>query len=272
MAFDNDTVACADLVRRGDPERFRALMATPVPARARLFPLYAFNIEVSRAPWVTQEPMIAEMRLQWWQEVLDEIRAGGSVRRHEVATPLAGVIGPHEAGLLTALVTARRWDIYRDPFEDWPAFHAHIEATAGNLLVVAGRCLGGAPGAPGAPVLDTPGPPEAALRDAGHALGLANWLRAVPALKAAGRIPLVAGTHDALRGLARDGLMRLARARAARSEIPKPVRPALLVAWQAGPVLRRVLADPGRVTRGGLDPAPLRGRLSLMARAATGRW
>ena len=30
MRFDDDLTACADLVRRGDPERFLAAMAAPV--------------------------------------------------------------------------------------------------------------------------------------------------------------------------------------------------------------------------------------------------
>ena len=89
--------ACASLVRDGDPDRFAAAVAAPVPARAVLFPIYAFNLEVARAPWVTAEPMIAEMRLQWWRDVLSEIEAGGDVRRHEVATPLGAAIGPGEA-------------------------------------------------------------------------------------------------------------------------------------------------------------------------------
>ena len=63
--------ACADLVARGDPDRFRATMAGPLAARRVLFPLYAFNIEVSRAPWVTGEPIIAEMRLQFWRYVIE---------------------------------------------------------------------------------------------------------------------------------------------------------------------------------------------------------
>ncbi len=63
--------ACAALVERGDPDRFLAVMAAPAWARARLFPLYAFNLEVARAPWVTEEPMIAEMRLQWWRDVVE---------------------------------------------------------------------------------------------------------------------------------------------------------------------------------------------------------
>ena len=76
MSFD----ACAALVERGDPQRFRAAMAAPPEARRVLFPLYAFNVEVARAPWVTQEPMIAEMRLQWWRDALEEIAMGGRVR------------------------------------------------------------------------------------------------------------------------------------------------------------------------------------------------
>mgnify|MGYP000249325893 FL=1 len=51
--------ACAALVERGDPDRFRAVMAAPVEARAQLFPLYAFNLEVARAPWVTQEVLMS---------------------------------------------------------------------------------------------------------------------------------------------------------------------------------------------------------------------
>ena len=59
--------ACAALVERADPVRFRSVMASPPTARSVLFPIYAFNVEVARAPWVTEEPMIAEMRLQFWR-------------------------------------------------------------------------------------------------------------------------------------------------------------------------------------------------------------
>ena len=62
--------ACAAMVARGDPDRFLAVMAAPVTVRARLLPLYAFNLEVARAPWVTDEALIAEMRLQWWRDVV----------------------------------------------------------------------------------------------------------------------------------------------------------------------------------------------------------
>jgi hypothetical protein len=64
----------------------------PVAARAPLFALYAFNLEVARAPWVTQEAMIAEMRLQWWRDTVEELGGPGPVRAHEVVAPLAEVV------------------------------------------------------------------------------------------------------------------------------------------------------------------------------------
>ena len=140
--------ACAELVARGDPDRFRATMAAPVDARRVLFPLYAFNIEVSRAPWVTAEPMIAEMRLQFWRDVVEELATGKPPRAHQVIAPLAAAIPADLVGLLDGLITARRWDIYSDPFEDRAQFDAYVDQTSGSLVTVAARALGAA-GDPG---------------------------------------------------------------------------------------------------------------------------
>lgn len=255
MTFGPDLTACAALVERADPDRFVAVMAAPVAARRVLFPLYAMNVEVSRAPWVTAEPMIAEMRLQWWRDALGEIAAGGAVRRHEVVTPLAEVLAPEHATMLDGLVEARRWDIWRDPFEDEAHLARYLDATSGSLLWAAARSLGEAD--------------ETVVRDLGFALGVANWLRAVPELEAQGRIPLLDGTPEGVRALARQGLERLTRARAARGAVSKAAAPAMLAAWNAGAILRQAEQEPARVAEGGLGGA---GRLGLMARAATGRW
>ena len=256
MTFDADLTACAGIVERGDPDRFAAIMAAPVAARLRLFPIYAFNVEVARAPWVTAEAMIAEMRLQWWRDVLGEIAADGPVRRHEVATPLGKVLSPEMATRLEALVEARRWDIYRDPFEDMAAFRAHLEATSGLLLLAATQTLG--------EVDETP------VLNAGYALGMANWLRAVPALERAGRIPLVDGTPEAVRALATDGLAALKTARGA--PMPKPIRPALTPLCQAQSLLRRAQSEPNAVAQDRLTLSPFLSRINLMRTAITGRW
>ncbi len=253
-----DLNACADLVRRADPERFMATMAAPVAARRVLFPIYAFNVEVARGPWVTQESMIAEMRLQWWRDALGEIREGGAVRRHEVVTPLAGILDHDSVELLDQLVAARRWDIYRDPFEDEAHFRDYVDRTSANLMLAAARSLG--------PV------DEGVIRDAGFALGVANWLRAIPALEQAGRVPLPDGRPEAVRALASEAMTYLSRARASRRRVSRAVRPALLPLWQAGVVLSRAVAVPARVAGGALEPAPIRSRLALMCRAGSGYW
>ncbi len=256
--FDEDVKACAALVHKADPDRFLAAMAAPVPARAVLFPIYALNVEVARAPWVTQEPMIAEMRLQWWRDALQEIAQGPTVRRHEVVTPLSRVLSPHLAGMLDEYVAVRRWDIYRDPFEDQDHFDAYINHSSGSLLVAAAQALGAAD--------------EGVLRDFGYAIGVANWFRAIPELEARGRIPLLDGTPDGVKTLAEAALVRLTRARSDRYAVSADARPALYVGWQAEWILKRVIARPDRVAAGVLAQGEARRRLFLMWTAATGRW
>ena len=255
---DPDFAACAALVRRGDPDRFLATMAAPLAARAVLFPLYAFNLEVARAPWVSAEPMIAEMRLQWWRDAVAEIAAGKPVRRHEVTTPLAAVAGAPLVADLDEFISVRRWDIYRDPFEDQAHFDRYLDRGAGTLMVVSARALG-------------PGD-ETVLRDFGYAAGVAGWLRAVPDLVARKRIPLVDGSDDGIRALAGAALVRLRRARAGRHLVSKAAAPALLAGWQAGRILDQALRDPSRVAAGRLGHSEAGKRLALMARAASGRW
>ncbi|GGG86954.1 phytoene synthase [Salipiger pallidus] len=257
MEFDADLTACAQLVERGDPDRFAATMAAPVEARAVLFPIYAFNVEVARAPWVTQETMIAEMRLQWWRDALEEIREGKVVRRHEVVTPLSAVLDAKGAELLDRLVGARRWDVYRDAFEDAEHFSRYVEETSGHLVLAAGRALGAMP--------------EAVARDAGYAAGLVQFLRAVPELEGKGRVPLVDGRPEGIVALAENGLARLDRARAGLAGVSRPARAALISCWQARPLLKLAAREPGRVADGTLSLSEFRRRFSLARVAMGGR-
>ena len=252
--------ACAELVARGDPDRFLATMAAPVAARAVLFPLQAFALEVARAPWVTAEPMIAEMRLQWWRDALEEIAEGRTVRRHEVVTPLAGVLSATLAARLDPVVEARRWDIYRDPFEDVAAFDAYIDETGATPVWVAAQALG------------APEDAEQAVRGFARGAALARFLQAVPELEARGRIPLVDGRPRAVADLARAALAAMAPGYALRRSLGRVASAPLLEGWAAAPVLRRAARDPARVAQGRLELSPLHKRLRLMAMAAAGRW
>ena len=241
--------ACAEIVQRGDPDRFTAVMAAPVAARARLFPLYAFNLEVARAPWVSKEPMIGEMRLQWWRDVVAE----PAPRAHEVAGPFHALI--HEAALplelIDRLIEARIHDVHGEAFADAAAFSTYLDDTAGGLMWLAAKACGGTD--------------ESAARALGWAMGLANYLRAVPELEARGRQPLPDGRAEAVQALAKDGLQRLATA---KGRVPVP---AALAAWQARGLLRQVVADPRVVANGAMGLSEFSRRGGLLWATFTGR-
>lgn len=254
MSLPADIIPCARIVEKGDPDRFRTVMAAPVEVRAKLFVLYALNVEVARAPWVTQEAMIAEMRLQWWRDALEEIAGARDVRKHEVTTPLAPVLSPAQAQRLDEGVAARRWDIYKDAFEDAAHMEAYIDQTAGHLMWTACELLDARPEA------------ESAVRDLAFAAGTAAFLRAVPGLAAAGRIPLLDGTDAGVVALA-----RRARDRLTRPNVGKVAQPALWPAMGAARTLDQVIGDPGAVAEARLDAGitPFRlARTALLGRLA----
>jgi hypothetical protein len=161
--------ACANLVARADPERFAAVMAAPLDARPVLLPIYAAAAEVARAPWMTQEPVIAEMRLQWWRDVFDEIEEG-KVRKHEVVDALAKILTPKGAQSLDTMVLARRWDIYKEGFDSPEALLSHVrDITIGPMLAA----LDG---------LGDLSDDKKSLEGHATQLGLVRFLRGIPAL------------------------------------------------------------------------------------------
>ena len=239
--------ACAEIVRRGDPDRFLCAMAAPPAARRVLFPIYAFNVEIARAPWVSPQPLIARMRLQWWQDALAEIAEGRPVRRHEVTGPLADAIEAPIARVLVGCAGARGREIDGAPFRDAAELMGWLGETAGALMWASAGALGAPPGH------------ERAVRATGAAQGLAQWLLAVPELTARGRRPLPDGTPDAVAALARAALSAL-DPRAATG----PARAALLPARLARPVLARAARDPAAVAEGRLALSDFAKRRTLL--------
>ncbi|MEM1363155.1 MAG: squalene/phytoene synthase family protein [Pseudomonadota bacterium] len=244
--------ACADLVARADPDRYLTVMASPVTARRILFAIYAFNVEVSRAPWVTAEPMIAEMRLQWWKDALEEIASGAPVRAHDVAQPLAAAITVDGAAQLITLTEARRWDIYTEGFESKCAFSQYLDATAGGLTWAAAKALGAEPKL------------EPICRDIAWAAGLAGMLSAAAALMARGRKPLLDDGDAAIIALCDEGLERLDDDQNRRRKVPKEVLPAILPAWQTRPLLKQARRNPARVREGRLGLSEARKKALLI--------
>ena len=121
---------CADIVRLHDRDRYIATLFAPDEKRDDLFALYAFAAEVARIPAVVSEPMIGEIRLQWWLDTLTVIEAKQSVD-HPVAQAFANVVQRYGLPIehLENFVEAWRNDLYADQFPSLFALESFVAET-----------------------------------------------------------------------------------------------------------------------------------------------
>jgi 15-cis-phytoene synthase len=133
---------CAELVRTADRDRFLSALFAPAQHRAALHALYAFNVEVARVREVAREPLPGEIRLQWWSEVVNGERAEEAAA-NPVASALLTVIERHRLAALavTALLDARRFDLYDDPMARLADLDAYARQTSSALLALAAQIL-----------------------------------------------------------------------------------------------------------------------------------
>ncbi|MFZ5609873.1 MAG: phytoene/squalene synthase family protein [Pseudomonadota bacterium] len=159
---------CRALVATHDHDRYLTALYAGDAARGGLFALYALNVELARIREATSEPMLGEIRLAWWREAMDGLYAG-TARPHPVVEALA----PHiAAGHLPqapfmAMIEARINDLYDETPADIEGLERHLEATAGNLALLALALCGVEEGR------------QALARAAGLAWGVTGIVRAV---------------------------------------------------------------------------------------------
>ncbi|MGB3457111.1 MAG: squalene/phytoene synthase family protein [Litorimonas sp.] len=144
MAIDIDSSVLARLDEI-DPDRMRAARLAEPDMRDRLFALYAFHAELAKVPELVSEPMLGRIRYQWWRDCLDEIYTEKPVRKHEVATPLALMVGQSDLPrfLLDRVIDGRERDLDPRPFETIDMATDYADATSGALAKVAVTICGG---------------------------------------------------------------------------------------------------------------------------------
>jgi phytoene synthase len=230
---------CESLVRDGDPDRFFAGLFAPADKRPHLFALYAFSLEVARVRDLVSNPLLGDIRLQWWRDALQG-EARGDVKGNPVAAALDDTIVrfrlPRSA--LVDLIDARMFDLYDDAMPTMADLEGYCGETASVLIRLAGIVL-----ANGA----DPGAADAAGH-AGVAYGITGLLRAFPWHARRGQVYIpadVLGRHgvtheDIVSGRGGPGLasalaeMRkvaqhhLERARKLRATVPPAIAPAFL--------------------------------------------
>jgi len=261
----------AEQVRRFDNDRFLCALFAPADRCEALLALFAFNVEVARIRELVHEPLIGQMRLQWWRDAFDALYAEATPPRHPVMDALGTVVRRYALSRehFERLLDARRYDLDDGPPADLERLLAYAEGTSASLSQLALEILG---------VRD-----EAVLA-AGRAVGmgwaLTGLLRAVPFHAAARRVYLPA---DMLRGAGVDvdrlfegcpgpSLAAVAQSLATAAQgffadarrigaaVARPALPALLPATLADGYL-------ARLARAGFDPFTPR-----LRRPGTGRY
>jgi len=153
-------------VRRADPDRWLSSRFITDPAkRADVVAIYAFNQELARTALGAREPMVAEIRLTWWREGLDDLLAGKPPRGDPVMQALARAIDRNHlaAAPLEALTDSSFDDLDPDRFADETALERYLDASSGAVMALACAITGGVD--------------SEALRSAAHAWGLVGLIR-----------------------------------------------------------------------------------------------
>ena len=135
MPHETGAEFCLDVLKQADPERYYTCLFAPAEARPALAALYAFNLEIVRTRELVSEPMIGEIRLQWWRDVLSG-KGEGDVASHPVAGPLLKALADYQlpAQTLLNLIDARVFDLYDDPMPSLNDLEAYCGETSSALL------------------------------------------------------------------------------------------------------------------------------------------
>jgi phytoene synthase len=244
--------------RAHERERYLSALLARGQTRDDLIVLAAFAGEIARIPPLVSEPMMGEIRLQWWREAIEN---GNPAARsgHPVADLMRDVARRRRlpAGLLIGFIDAHAVGLSDAGLPDDQALRSFLARTEGTLFELALAITGRAPGT------------DAALvAAAGEAYGLTRMLIEFAALQSQGRTLVPATRLEAaglsagalrtgaagsrlgpvLAGYAAEARLALGQARAASWTLSRAQRVAVLPLALVEPHLRAFesLRDPVR--------------------------
>ena len=277
MSANAALLHCAQELRERDPDRHLVTTLLPPSGRRGALALFAFDLELARIRDAVSEPMLGEIRLQFWRDTLVGV-GRGAVAAHPVAQAIAATITDDESiAAMTALVDARARDLDDTPFADLAALSRYGTDTAGAVNTLLLRALG----------INDADVAEAA-RAAGAGWALVGLMRALPHRAAARRMPIPADVLErhnvdleaTFAGRATPELGRAVSDVVAEAErhltvarqtpLPKPARPVfatVLLAVRDAQALKRANGNPFGLK----PPGPLSRQLSVALGVLTGR-
>ncbi|MBT4932809.1 MAG: squalene/phytoene synthase family protein [Rhodospirillaceae bacterium] len=242
MNKDQWLSVCHDMVHRLDRDRLMCAMVAPPGKRDALVALLAFNLEIATIPELVSEPMLGEIRLQWWRETLTRLYDGNSVD-HPVALGLAEAIEKADLSksLFDRYLDARAFDLNGEPPASMMVMEKYVEDTAGVLHTLMAEVLGLAGLAQ-----DLRPQVGEAVAHGGVAWAMTGLLATVDFHAKRGRSYLPADQEDGVKALTQAAERHIGKARSARSRVPKSMLPIMLPVGLAEQNLKQLLSGGAR--------------------------
>jgi phytoene synthase len=221
-----------EAARAGDIDRYLAALLAPRRARRDLLALTAFFGEIARIPELVHEPMMGEIRLQWWRDALDA-SAAGAATGSPVADAVGRTVARHSLSLdlLHSVIDGQASAL--DPEPHLPDLTEYLLATEGAAFRLTALVLG---------VPERPPVPDL-LAAAAQAFGRA---RLAGSAVRAGGVPGAA--------LARDARAALGDVRRLLPAAPRAILPAILPVALVEPYLAALQGAGPDITRARLFP------------------
>ncbi|KAK0221836.1 isoprenoid synthase domain-containing protein [Armillaria fumosa] len=126
---------CADLVRKNDYESFLVSPFYPPELRPAYFALKAFSVDLATVQDTVSNPMIGQLRMQFWRDAIKSF-SDGSPPRHPIALALYDACQRTHlpAYHLKRIIDARDAELYSSDHLTTDSLTAHAEATSSTLL------------------------------------------------------------------------------------------------------------------------------------------
>ena len=116
-----------------EPERYAASLIGSTDEQKKLQYLYAFNYEISKAAWVSTEPLICQIRLKWWKDSLTDYSV---IKSHQLINEIVNMfeVSSIPIELMSEMIDARYWDTNSSTFQSKADQDNYINKTYGNLF------------------------------------------------------------------------------------------------------------------------------------------
>ena len=135
---------CRETVRSRDMDNMLCLAFLPSKIQGACLALRAFNVEIGSAADKAKDPKMAEMRLVWWMQALENIERG-TPPSHPVAEALAGSLSEFpgmDVNMMRSMVDWRIKDLKGLQPATIDALELYAEGTQTAMLNLTLQCMG----------------------------------------------------------------------------------------------------------------------------------